>query len=258
MDLSTLTREGLLLVAAATAGAVNAVAGGGTLITFPALIWLGMPSITANATSTVGLVPGALSGTWGYRREVRESAQWLAWLLPSSILGGLAGALFLVKTPPALFDRLAPLLVLGATALFMLQERISRRVAAQASEPGAAHRIVVAIVQLVIAVYGGYFGAGMGIMSLAALGLLHLGSIHRMNGLKTFTGGTVNGVASVMFIGQGMVRWPEAVTMAVGSVLGGYLAADGARRLGQRTVRRMVVAVGLTATVILAAQRLLG
>jgi uncharacterized membrane protein YfcA len=248
-------REGILLVAAAAAGAVNAVAGGGTLITFPALIWLGLPSIVANATSTVGLVPGSLSGTWGYRREVRESSQWLAWLLPVSLAGGVVGSFLLVGTPPAVFDRLAPVLVLVATVLFMIQEPLSRRLRA-GSESAQPRTGVVVLGQFVIAVYGGYFGAGMGILMLAALGLLHLGSIHRMNGLKTFATAFVNGVAAAVFIAKGMVEWPAAITMAAGSILGGYLAADAARKLGQRTVRSMVIGVGLIATAVLAVQRL--
>ena len=247
-----------LLVASAMAGAINAVAGGGTLLTFPTLIWLGLPAIAANATSTVGLVPGAMSGTWGYRREVKQSKEWLLLLAPSSLLGGLAGGLLLVETPPAIFDRLAPLLVLAATVLFILQEPISRRLRRGAEAgSGRPHRLLVVGCQFFIALYGGYFGAGMGILMLAALGLLHLGDIHRMNGLKTLTGGLINTVASVLFIVKGMVTWPVALTMAVGSVLGGYFAADAARKLGQRTVRSIVIGVGLTATVVLAVQRLL-
>lgn len=246
-----------LLLSSGAAGAINAVAGGGTLVTFPTLIWLGLSSVSANVTSTVGLVPGALGAAWGYRRELRSSRRWLVWLLPSSLVGGGLGALLLVWTPPAFFDAIAPVLVLGATVLFMLQETISRRLRGTWSEQGTPNRWGVAACQLLIAIYGGYFGAGMGILMLAALGLLHLGNIHQSNSLKAFAGATINGVASGLFIVRGLVQWPEAITMAVGAILGGFLAADAARRLGQRTVRMIVIGIGLTSAVILAVQRFL-
>lgn len=246
-----------LLLTSMAAGGINSVAGGGTLLTFPTLIWMGVPSLVANATSTVGLVPGALSGAWGYRREVRESSQWLKWLLPASFLGGIAGGVLLVGTPPAFFDKIVPLLVLGATLLFMVQGPVSAWVQRNATERGLSHTWIAAGAQLVIAIYGGYFGAGMGILMLSALSLLHLGSIHRMNGLKSLAGACINGVASAVFIAKGLVRWEIALLMAGGSILGGYLAADAARKLGQQTIRRIVIAVGLVATVGLAARRFL-
>ncbi len=247
-----------LFASSACAGAINSVAGGGTLLTFPTLIWLGLPSIAANATSTVGLVPGSLAGVWGYRREVHEVRQWLVWLIPSSVIGGIIGAVLLTKTPPAVFDQLVPLLVLGATILFMANGPVSRRVSASLAEgPGRAHGWIVAVCQLFIAVYGGYFGAGIGILMLAALGLLHLGSIHRMNGLKTFAAAAINSVAAALFIVKGLVHWPEALMMAAGSIAGGYLGADTARRLGQRTVRLIVIGIGLASTIALGVQRYL-
>lgn len=259
METAELLLQGAaLLVAAAAAGAVNAVAGGGTLLTFPTLIALGLDPLLANATSTVGLVPGALGGAWGYRRELRTVSRWLPWIVPSSVLGGALGALLLVRTPPPLFERLAPLLVLAATVLFVAQEPIARRLRLTrgGAPAGLLQRWIVAAAQVGIATYGGYFGAGMGIVMLAALGLLHLPSIHAMNGLKTFAGGCINGIAAGWFIAAGLVNWPAALTMVAGSLLGGYFGADSARRLGERTVRRMVVAVGLVATVALAARQL--
>jgi hypothetical protein len=246
-----------LLLTSMAAGGINAVAGGGTLLTFPTLIWIGVPSLVANATSTVGLVPGALSGAWGYRREVRESSKWLAWLLPASFLGGIGGGVLLVGTPPAFFDRIVPFLVLGATMLFMVQDPISKWVQRNATQAGIPHQWIAAGAQFVIAIYGGYFGAGMGILLLSALSLLHLGSIHRMNGLKSLTGAAVNGVASAVFIAKGLVLWKIALLMAGGSILGGYVAADAARKLGQKTIRRIVITVGLVATASLAARRFL-
>lgn len=247
-----LLHELALVVVSAAAGAVNAVAGGGTLLTFPTLIGLGLSGVAANATSTVGLVPGSLGSVWGYRREVGDVSHWLAWLLPSSVAGGVVGALLLVNTPPAIFDALAPVLILFATALFMVQEALARRPSANA---GAPHPWVVVTGQFFIAIYGGYFGGAMGIIMLAALGLLRIGDIHRMNGLKTFATAAINGVAALLFIVRGMVLWPEAITMAVGSTLGGFLAADAARKLGQKTIRRAVIAVGLIASAALVARR---
>ncbi len=255
---ATLVIRGLaLLLSSGAAGAINAVAGGGTLVTFPTLIWLGLSSVSANVTSTVGLVPGALGAGWGYRRELSNSRRWLVWLLPSSFAGGALGALLLIWTPPALFDALAPVLVLGATVLFMLQETISRRLRGSMTVQGTPNRWGVAACQLLIAIYGGYFGAGSGILMLAALGLLRLGNIHEANALKAFAAAVINGIASGLFIVRGLVQWPEAITMAIGAILGGYLAADAARRLGQRTVRAIVIAIGLTSAVILAVRRLL-
>ena len=252
---SPLLRDALLMIASAAAGAVNAVAGGGTLITFPVLIGLGQAAVTANATSTVGLVPGSLSGAWAFRREVSESSRWLPWLLPPSLLGGLIGAVLLVRTPPALFEKLAPLLVLLATMLFMAQEAFRRRSVGITTE-GKPHPWLVAGGQLFIGIYGGYFGGAMGIVMLAGLGFLRLGNIHRMNGLKTFATACINGVAALVFSLLGMVDWPQAIIMAAGSTLGGYFAADWARKLGQETIRRAVIVVGLAATVALAVKRL--
>lgn len=247
----------LLLLVSGIAGGINAVAGGGTLLTFPTLIWLGLPPVVANATSTVGLVPGALSGAWGYRRELREVKSWMTWLLPLSFVGGALGALLLTRTPPRLFNQLVPILVLGATVLFMSQGPISRRLRRLNESPGTPHRVAAGIGLLGITTYGGYFGAGMGILMLAVFGLLRLGNIHQSNGLKSFCGACVNGVASGLFIVKGLVLWKVALTMCAGSILGGYLAADTARKLGQNTIRWIVISIGLVATVVLALQRLL-
>jgi uncharacterized membrane protein YfcA len=261
MDALTIVRGGTLLLASAAAGAINSVAGGGTLLTFPTLISLGLSSVHANATSTVGLVLGSVSGAWGYRREVAEVRRWLLWLVPSSFLGGVVGALVLTRTPESLFAKLVPLLVLGATVLFSLNEPIARFVrrslASDHSHAGEVrYRMLVAGAQFFIALYGGYFGAGIGILMLAALGLLQLGSIHQMNGIKTILGAVINGMASALFIAKGLVHWPEALMMVVGSVLGGYFGADTARKLGPQVVRRIVIGIGLVAAVTLAIRQL--
>jgi uncharacterized membrane protein YfcA len=232
--------------AALLAGAINSVAGGGTLITFPALIWLGLPSVTANATSTVGIWPAAASSLWGYRREVRSTEPRMLVLLIPSLIGGIAGALLLRWTPPATFDVLVPFLILFATFLFMAQEPIQRKLK---TANAAAHKSPrwlagAMLFQLFVALYGGYFGAGIGILMLAALSILGLTDIHQMNGLKNFFGGCINGVAAIYFIWAQMVYWPYAIIMALGAIAGGYAGAGVARRIGRTAVRRIVVAIG--------------
>ena len=239
--------------AALVAGAINSVAGGGTLITFPALIWVGLPSVIANATNTVAIWPGSLGGMWGYRDELRGADRRLLVLVLPSLLGGLSGALLLARTPPGVFDSLVPYLVLGATLLLMAQHRVQQVVgAAGPSDRRSVWWITgAAAFQFGVGVYGGYFGAGIGILMLAALGLLGLTDIHQMNGLKNLFALAVNGVAAVYFIAAHMVHWPDVLVMAVGAIVGGYGCVGIARRLGSRTVRRLVVAIGLLMTVAL-------
>jgi uncharacterized membrane protein YfcA len=234
------------LGAAFLAGAINSVAGGGTLLSFPTLIWLGLPSVTANATSTVAIWPASASSLWGYRREVRSTKRRMLVLVFPSLIGGIAGALLLRWTPPATFDVLVPFLILFATLLFMSQEPIQRKLKTADAEAHRSPRWLAAamLFQLLVALYGGYFGAGIGILMLAALSILGLTDIHQMNGLKNFFGGCINGVAAIYFIWANMVYWPYVVIMALGAIAGGYAGADVARRLGRTAVRRIVVAIG--------------
>lgn len=236
----------LLFSAAVLAGAVNAVAGGGSLITFPTLVWLGMPSITANATNTLALWPGSFGSMWGYRRELESIDRQMYALVAPSFIGGLAGALLLRLTPTSVFDRLVPLLILFATCLFMLQEPIQRALGQRPHGGRSARWLWAAVLfQLVVGVYGGYFGAGIGILMLAALSILGHDDIHQMNGFKNLLATCVNGIAAVYFTAMRMVSWPEVVTMAAGSIVGGVLGASLARKMGRRAVRRTVVAIGL-------------
>jgi uncharacterized protein len=232
--------------AAFLAGAINSVAGGGTLVTFPTLIWLGLSSVTANATSTVAMWPGLVGSMWGYRRELRSSEPRMLALVGPSLVGGIAGALLLRWTPPAIFDALVPFLILFATLLFMVQEPIQRRLKATSTTAGRSARWLAGamLFQLMVALYGGYFGAGIGILMLAALSILGLTDIHQMNGLKVFFALCINGVAALYFVCANMVYWPDVVLMAVGAVAGGWGGAGIARRLGRDTVRRIVIAVG--------------
>jgi len=244
--------------AALVAGAINSVAGGGTLITFPVLIWIGLPSVTANATSTVAVWPGSLGSIGGYRRELK-GLTWRSYvLLVPSAIGGIIGAVLLRMTPAQLFDRLVPLLILFATFLFMLQEPIQRiiRRGTPGGHSGATSWVVGAIIfQFFVALYGGYFGAGIGILMLAALGILGYTDIHQMNGLKNLLALAINGVAALYFISMGMVRWPEAIIMAVGAIVGGYGGAGVARKIGPAGVRRIVIIIGFSMTLSLLLRR---
>jgi len=240
------THSAVAFGAAFIAGAINSVAGGGTLVSFPALIWLGLPSVVANATSTVAIWPGSLGGMWGYRREMRGSDPIMLGLVVPSLIGGIAGAWLLRFTPAALFDKLVPLLILFATLLFMLQEPIQRRLKkGNTGEPHSRAWIVGAVFfQLLVALYGGYFGAGIGILMLAALSILGLTDIHQMNGLKNFFALCINGVAALYFVWSDMVLWPDVLVMAIGAIVGGIGGAGVARKLGRTAVRRIVIAIG--------------
>lgn len=241
--------------AAFLAGAINSVAGGGTLVTFPTLIWIGLPSINANATSTVAIWPGTVGTIWGYRRNLSTASPRMLALVAPSIVGGILGALLLKRTPPAIFDALVPFLILFATLLFMIQEPIQRRLKLSSPESHkSSHESVRWLLgamtfQLFVALYGGYFGAGIGILMLAALSVLGLTDIHQMNGLKALLGASVNGVAALYFIFARMVYWPEFVVMVIGAIIGGYGGAVIARRIGGRTIRRIVILVGFSMAV---------
>lgn len=243
------------------AGVMNSLAGGGTILTFPTLVLLGMDTVRANATSTVALVPGAAASLWGYRREVATHREWLRSLLVPSLVGGTAGSVLLLLTPERLFAALAPWLVLFATLLFFAQILAARRAerggaAGRAVSPSLSSRLVVATVaQLGVAVYGGYFGAGIGILMLVVLGYLGLTDILAMNGLKNFFGMLINAMACVCFALAGLVDWPAAAAMAAGAVGGGLAGARLARHVGRGKARWAVVVVGLVVTAAMLAQR---
>ncbi len=242
-----------LFIAAFVAGIINSIAGGGTLITFPILLWTGLDAKMANATSTVALWPGLLGGLWGYRREMQNSRPLLVRLGLTSVCGGALGAWLLIKTPSPVFARLVPFLILFATVLFIAQEPISRRLrlrtpattAATAHEPSRKWWAGAIIFQFASAIYGGYFGAGNGILMLAALGLLGISDIHKANGVKNYLGMCLNSVAIIGFAVSGLVRWPDALLMTVSAIAGGYYGASIAQRLGRVFVRRAVIVIGL-------------
>jgi uncharacterized protein len=231
--------------AAFVAGAINSVAGGGTLVSFPTLVWLGVPSINANATNTLALWPGSVGSIWGYRRELEGTDRRVWALIVPSLVGGLIGAMLLYQTPTETFDRLVPWLILFATCLFMAQEPLQRRFNLAAMHEARSHWLSwTMFFQLLVALYGGYFGAGIGILMLAALSIMGHTDIHQMNGVKNLLATCINGIAAVYFVFTGLVLWQDAAVMALGAIVGGVGGAGMARRLGRTAVRRAVVIIG--------------
>jgi uncharacterized membrane protein YfcA len=239
-------RHVIAFIAASVAGAINSVAGGGTLVSFPTLVWLGVPSINANATNALAMWPGSLGSMWGYRRELKGTDARVWWLVIPSLGGGLLGAILLYRTPTDVFDRLIPWLILFATCLFMAQEPLQRRFTFHAA---SAHWLRwTMIFQFLVGLYGGYFGAAMGILMLAALSIMGHTDIHQMNGVKNLFAVCINGVAAVYFAVTGDIYWGDVALMAAGSIAGGVGCAALFRRLGRAMVRRVVIAVGFLMT----------
>ena len=242
---------------AVLAGMANAIAGGGMLLVFPALVGLGVPPIIANATSTVALWPGAITSMWGYRRELTGARAWAYRFAIPSIIGGVAGALLLLATPEQRFKALVPWLVLAATLIFAAQKPLVRWLAKEggiiphaqvvhADGSLAAPTTAFLVVQFVIAIYGGYFGAGAGIIMLGVLGFMGLTNIHQMNGLKNWSALCFNGVAIATFAIGGVVDWTLVLALGSSAALGGYLASRMAQRVPQAAVRVVITVMGLT------------
>lgn len=236
-----------LFFAAAIAGAINSVAGGGSLISFPSLLAFGVPPIPANATNTAAMWPGSLSSALAYRKDTELYRDLMLPLVIPSILGGLLGAVVLVITPPELFDKIVPFLVLFATLLFACRDLFTRwfKLGVGEERVGALGRVWGFLFQLFVATYGGYFGAGIGILMLGSLSVMGLRDIHRMNGLKTILGTLINVIAFFFFAIKGLVVWQLAILMALGAITGGYVGARTAKRVDQRYIRGFVIAVGL-------------
>jgi uncharacterized membrane protein YfcA len=236
----------LLGISALVAGIINSIAGGGTLLTFSALLTVVDP-VVANATSTVALVPGSLAGAWGYRHEMHAAMRWAALLIWPSLLGGVIGSLLVTRLDPSYFSALVPWLLLTAALLFLAQPAVSRLAGIRMQETPPARLTVAGVVlfQLLVAIYGGYFGAGIGILMLSALGLMGFGDIHRMNALKTLLAACINGVSVIVFVVERKVEWHYALSMAIAAIVGGYLGARVARRLDADIVRWIIVLIGL-------------
>ena len=243
----------VIFIAATLAGALNSVAGGGSFISYPALVFGGVPLINANTTSTIALWPGTVASVGAYRKEIAAERAGLWPLLIVSLIGGIIGALILRNTTQDTFARLLPFLLLLATFLFAFGKRISERTRTLVSGtalPPSTLRIGVIAFQFFIAIYGGFFGGGIGMMMLAAYALLGMDNIHRMNGIKTLMASVINGAAVVIFIFSGLIYWPQALVMVGGAIIGGYAGATYAQRLNPQRVRQFVIVVGCVMTVI--------
>jgi hypothetical protein len=242
-----LSEAALLAAASVVAGAINSVAGGGSLVSFPAALAVGMSPLMANATNAVALMPGSVASAYGYRREIEGDRAVIRLLLPAAALGGAIGSVLLLKTPQTLFNNLVPFLVLFATLLLLVQNL--RRPAAPAALDAPwelpKNPAVAVILQLLVGVYGGYFGAGIGIMMLALFAHLGARNIHRMNGVKTVLAAATNAVAAVAFVVARAIDYRAAAIMAAGAIAGGLLGAAGARRIKPAVVRWGVVTIGL-------------
>lgn len=240
-----------LVLAAVAAGAINSIAGGGTLVTFPVLLLFGTSPIAANATSTLALMVGTIGSLFGYRQHLASVKPWLSRFIPVSLAGGLIGSILLTHTSNETFAKMIPFLILFATVLFLAQGAF-RRFSGVGQAPGPAPRpmsVGVAIVfQFGVAIYGGYFGAGIGILMLASLGFIGLTNIYEMNALKTILGALINLVAAAWFIAAGLVDWPRALVMTAGALAGYFLGAHFAQRISQRAVRILITGIGFIIT----------
>ncbi len=241
----------LLFFAAMLAGVMNSVAGGGSFISFPTLIFTGVLPIPANATSTVALWPGSVASIGAYWRKLPKNARLLVPLTLVSVVGGLSGALVLLNTPQATFLRLVPYLFLVATLLFTFGKRLSQVMGSlvKSSGPPSVWAVIgVSLAQLLIAVYGGFFGGGIGILMLALLAIIQMEDIHTMNAVKSLLAAAINGAAVITFIVAKAVYWPQAILMIVGAIVGGYGGAHMAQRLNPKLVRGFVILVGFSMT----------
>jgi uncharacterized protein len=249
----TAAQVSLLLGSSVAAGTINAVAGGGNFFTIPALISVGIPSIIANATSTVALWPGTMASVTAYRKDIWRERRLLPRLLAMSVVGGFIGAVILVKTPETTFDRLLPWLLLSATVIFAFGNSLTQWLRRREAAHGHGTRIGLTscLIQLLIAIYAGYFGGGASLLMLAMLSLAGMTEIHSMNGVKTLLSGTQNLVALGVFIVRGIIAWPQALLMMGGAILGGYGGAYFARKIDPQLTRRIVIGVGLLMTIYL-------
>ena len=250
-----------LFSSALAAGVINAVAGGGTLLTFPALLFTGVGSVVANATSSFALTMGTAGSLFGFRNQWASTRVWLRRFVPISIAGSLLGSWLVKRQGEAVFDRVVPWLILFATALFLIQGPLKQwreagirrgqnpddQTAGHASSNRTGIPVAACLaLQAAVALYGGYFGAGIGILMLAVLGFMGMADIHRMNALKNVLAAIINGTAAVFFAFTGLVDWPRMFIMLAGALLGYWLGAHYSQKIPQTAVRRIVIATGLT------------
>ena len=235
----------LICSAGFAAGFVNAIAGGGTLLSFPALMYGGLSPIAANATNTLALWPASLTSGWAYRQKLRENRRYLIALAVPSVIGGLLGAVLLVTTPEQFFKAIVPFLILLACGLLVAQEPVGRWMNRRAAMHPRTHAAILWWCQLAIAVYGGYFGAGIGIMMLAAMAIFLPEDLQAANALKMVLATLINATATVLFICSGKVVFGVGALMMVAAMAGGYAGAHAAQRLSPRWLRAAVIAYGL-------------
>lgn len=244
----------LIALAGVGAGAINAVVGSGTLITFPTLVALGYPPVTATMSNAVGLVAGGVSGTWGYRRELRGQWRRLRWQIPGSLFGALAGAWLLLHLPEKVFVQVVPVLLIAALLLVLVGPRIQGWARRRAEDSGRSvdhisrgRMAALVIATFLVGIYGGYFTAAQGILLIAAMGLLLPESMQRMNAAKNLLSLIVNVVAAVAYtiVAFDRISWAAAGLIAVGSLVGGFLGAHYGRRLSPGALRAVIVVVGL-------------
>jgi uncharacterized protein len=232
-------RQGLLLCAVGgIASALNAVAGGGSFISFPTLLFTGVPPVPANATNTLALWLGMAASGGAYRSRLNISRRVMIPLVVTSIVGGIGGAILLIKTPASTFLRVLPWLLLGATLLFTFGKHLTRRISARVSHDASTKALV-----------GGYFGGGIGIMNLAMFAAMGMTDVHEMNALKTVLGAIINGVATVTFVVTGAILWPQGIAMTIGAVVGGYFGAHYAMKAKQSWIRAIVIVVGFSMSI---------
>ena len=238
----------LLFCAALLGGALNAVAGGGSFICFPALLFSGVPAISANATNTVALWTGLAFSGGAFRHHLDVRRRVLISLAVTSVAGGVIGALLLLRTPGDKFLRIIPWLMLAAVLLFIFGPKVTgskkRNQTRMSHDPTTGAIAAASFFQLLVSIYGGYFGGGMGFVILAMLTAFGMANIHQMNAFKTVLSSSTNGVAVIIFIVKHAVYWPQAVVMIAGAALGGYFGAQYSLRLPQFWVRCFVIAVG--------------
>ena len=236
---------GAILVAGFAAGTINAIVGSGSLVTFPTLLAFGYAPIVANVSNTVGLVPGSISGTAGYRRELRGQRSRVVSLGLIGAAGALTGSVLLLALPATAFELVVPFLILVACALIALQPRLSETVARRRHDDSREHPLLLLGGVFVTGVYGGYFGAAQGVIFIALLGIFLVDDIQRLNALKNAIAAIVNGVAALVFIVVAPVAWPPALLLAVGSTIGGQVGAVLARRMPPTALRTVIVVVGV-------------
>lgn len=241
-----------LFMAALVGGGINSVAGGGSFFTFPVLIFTGIAPIAANATSTVALWPGSVASIAPYRDALSTQRQTLLSLIGISLAGGILGAIVLLNTPQSTFKMILPFLLLFATLLFTFGSTITTKIRATMTKNqygmGWYTMFVLPVMQFIVALYGGYFGGGIGIIMLALFSLMEMKDIHTMNALKVILGSSINGVAVLIFIISGIIHWPQALVMIVGAIIGGYGGASLARKIDPRYIRSFVILTGFSLT----------